>query len=149
MIDIIILVACTLCGYAVGKYIEKRFKRKGEFYNDLTRYARMLKANVQGRRVELPRFDEEFCTQCSQIFADFLHDGRIKCSLNSVQKANVSKFFENLSCASSDELSRHIDYYGEVLGSDAKQVNETEVAKASVYVKLGVLFGIMVGIVLM
>ena len=149
MSDIIILIACTLCGYACGKYLEKRIKRKGEFMNDLTRYVMLLKVNVEGRRIELAKFNEEFMTQCSQAFADFLSAGKMRCSLSAIQKSNVEKFFDNLSCASSEELRKHLDYYGTVLGTDAKQVLEGEVAKASVYGKLGLLFGLMVGIVLM
>ena len=148
MIDIIILFFCTLCGFACGKYLEKRIKRKGEFFSDLTRYIMLLKINVEGRKLEISRFNEEFSTQCSQVFAEFLHDGEIKCSMNAIQKSNVTKFFDNLSCASSEELDKHIEYYSAVLGADAKQVAEGEVAKASVYVKLGILFGMMVGIVL-
>ena len=148
MIDIIILIACTVCGFACGKYLEKRIKRKGEFFSDLTRYVMLLKINVEGRKLELPRFNEEFSAQCSQVFADFLCDGKIRCSLSAIQKSNVTKFFENLSCASSEELDKHIEFYSAVLGADAKQVTDGEVAKASVYVKLGILFGMMVGIVL-
>ena len=149
MIDIIILIACTLCGFACGKYIEKRIKRKGEFYNDLNRYVMLLKINVEGRKLEIAHFDEEFAGQCSNVFAAFLKDGKIRCSLKAVQKESISKFFDNLSCASSEELAKHIEYHSAVLGEQAKQVLNGEVAKASVYVKLGVLFGIMLGIVLM
>ena len=149
MIDIIILIACTLCGFACGKYLEKRIKRKGEFYGDLTRSVMLLKINVDGRKLELARFNEEFVEQCSPQFAGYLSDGKIRCGLSAVQKNNVTKFFDNLSCASSDELSKHIEYYTGLLNADAKQVTEGEVAKVSIYVKLGVLFGLMVGIVLM
>ena len=149
MVDIIILIACTLCGFVCGKYVEKRIKRKGEFFADLTRYVMLLKINVEGRKLELSKFNEEFSTQCSPVFADYLRDGKIRCSLNAMQKSNVTKFFDNISCASSEELEKHIEYYSALLNADAKQVTEKEVAKASVYVKLGVLFGMMVGIVLM
>ena len=149
MTDIIIIICCTLCGFACGKYVEKRIKRKGQFYNDLTRYVMLLKINVEGRRLELPQFNEEFAARCSQVFADYLREGKISCSLNSGQKNNVSNFFDNLSCASSEELDKHIEYHSALLNADAKQVAESEVAKASVYVKLGLLFGLMVGIVLM
>ena len=148
MTDIIVLIACTLCGFAVGKYVEKRVKRKGEFYNDLTRYVMLLKVNVEGRKVELADFNREFTSQCSSVFADFIDGGKIACSLSGVQKDTVTKFFGNLSCSSSEELSKHIEYYNTVLAADSKQVTD-EVAKASVYVKLGILFGLMVGIVLM
>ena len=149
MLDIIILIACTLCGFACGKYIEKRIKRKGEFFTDLSRYVMLLKINVEGRKLEINSFNEEFSSQCSQIFADYMRDGKFKCSLSPMQKSNVNKFFENLSCSSSEELSKHIDYYSALINADAKQVTEGEVAKATVYVKLGILFGMMVGIVLM
>ena len=149
MINIIILIACTLCGFACGKYLEKRVKRKGEFYNDLARYVMLLKINVEGRKLEIGKFNEEFSAQCSQTFSDYLFEGKIKCSLNAIQKGNLTKFFANLSCGSSDELSKHIDYYSVLINADAKQVIDGEVAKASVYVKLGILFGMMVGIVLM
>lgn len=149
MIDIIILIACTLCGFACGKYLEKRVKRKGEFYTDLTRYVMLLKINVEGRKLEIARFNDEFCEQCSQIFADFLREQKIRCGLNAVQKSNVTKFFANLSCASSEELYKHIEYYSALLNADAKQIADGEVSKASIYVKLGALFGMMVGIVLM
>ena len=149
MINIIILIACTLCGFACGKYLEKRVKRKGEFYNDLTRYVLLLKINVACRKLEIGKFNDEFSEQCSPIFKDFLFDGKIKCSLNAIQKSNLTKFFDNLSCSSSEELGKHIDYYTVLINADAKQVTEGEVAKASVFAKLGILFGMMVGIVLM
>lgn len=148
MIDIIILIACILCGFACGKCFEKRAKCKGEFYNDLIRYLSLLKINVEGRKLELTRFNEEFSSQCSQVFGDFLREGKFKFSLSALQKGNVAKFFDNLSCASSSELNKHIDYYNGVLTADAKQA-ESEVAKASVYVKIGLLLGLMAGIVLM
>ncbi|MCH5160074.1 MAG: hypothetical protein J1F66_04410 [Clostridiales bacterium] len=149
MIDIIILITCILCGFACAKYLEKRVRSKGEFYNDLARYIMLLKINVEGRKLEIGKFNEEFSGQCGQLFRNFLVDGKIRCSLNAMQKGNVTNFFDNLSCGSSEELGKHIDYYGVLINADAKQVTESEVAKASIYVKLGILFGMMVGIVLM
>ena len=148
MINIIILISCTLCGLAVGKYLEKRTKRRGEFYNDLVRYMTLLKINVEGRKLELADFNADFSKQCSNDFVEFLSTGKMKCSLNSLQKSNLNKFFDNLSCASSTELYKHIEYCAGILGNDAKQI-ESEVSKASVYVKIGLLLGLMVGIVFM
>lgn len=149
MTNIILLIACILCGYACGKYIEKRVKRKGEFFTDLHRYVSLLKANVDGRRVELNKFNEEFASNCSSVFHTYLDECKIKCNVSSVQKSNITKFFENLSCASSKELSEHLEYYGAQFEADSKAVSENEVAKASVYVKLGILLGAMIGIVFM
>lgn len=148
MIDIIILIACTLCGFVCGKYVEKRAKRKGEFYSDLIKYLTLLKINVDGRKLELNDFNADFATQCSKTFAEYLQFRKLRCSLSSIQKSNLDKFFDNLSCASSTELNKHIEYSSSVLSNDAQQI-ESEVAKASVYVKLGLLLGLMAGIVLM
>lgn len=148
MLDIIILIACALCGFACGKYLEKRIKRTGAFYSDLQRYVALLKVNVEGRQVALSDFDEDFCQSCSEPFAQYVLEGKIKCALTSAQKGNVTAFFDNLGCISSQELIRHIDYYKVVFESDAKRVSD-DVAKAFIYTKLGILLGVMVGIVLM
>lgn len=149
MTNIILLIACILCGYACGKYVEKRVKRKGEFFADLYRYAASLKANVDGRRVELDKFNDEFTSGCSSVFRSYLVEGKIKCSLSAVQKSNITNFFRNLSCASSKELTEHLEYFSTQFESESKVIFENEVSKASVYVKLGILLGAMIGIVFM
>ena len=147
MIDIIILIACALCGFACGKYLEKRIKRKGDFYSDLQRYITLLKVNVEGKQVELNEFNDEFCKNSSASFSQYVQEGKIRCAFTSSQKSNVIGFFYNIGCVSSEELIRHIDYYKAVFESDAKKISD-EVAKASIYAKLGILLGVMVGIVL-
>lgn len=148
MLDIIILIACSLCGFASGKYLEKRIKRKGEFYSDLQRYVTLLKVNIEGKQVELDCFNEEFCISSSDVFSEFLLEGKIKCALTSSQKSNVVAFFDNIGCVTSQELTRHIDFYKAVFDTDAKKIYE-ESTKASIYAKLGILLGVMIGIVLM
>ena len=148
MLNIIILIACAMCGFACGKYLEKRAKRKGEFYTDLQRYISMLKVNVEGKQVELDTFNEDFCQNSSEVFRRFLCERKYKCTLSSLQKSNITGFFDNIGCVSSQELLKHIDYYKVVFESDAKSISD-EVVKASIYSKLGILLGVMVGIVLM
>ena len=148
MLDIIILIACALCGFACGKFLEKRTRRKGEFYSDLQRYITLLKVNVEGKQVELDDFNKEFCKNCSDSFCQYVQEGKIKCAFSNSQKSNVTAFFDNIGCVSSQELIRHIDYYKAVFEADTKKITE-EVSKASIYAKLGILLGVMVGIVLM
>ena len=148
MTNIILLLACSLCGFAIGKYIEKRTKRKGEFYSDLSRYVALMKINIKGRKVELPRFNAEFCVGCSRVFADFITDNELKCTLKQSQKNNIIQFFENLSCATSEALEKHIEYYAEIFSADSKEITK-EVASASIYSKLGLLLGMIVGILLL
>lgn len=148
MTNIILLLACSLCGFAIGKYLEKRIKRKGDFYSDLTRYVALMKINIKGRKVELSRFNEEFCRSSSKLFADFLTDGELKCTLKQSQKNSVIQFFENLSCATSDALEKHIEYYAEIFATDSKDITK-EVASVTIYSKLGLLLGMIVGIILL
>ena len=148
MLDIIILIACALCGFVCGKYLEKRVKRKGEFYSDLNRYVALLKVNVEGRQVEMSTFDSEFTSNCSPTFCEYLQNRKWKCSLTSAQKSEVANFFDNMDCVSSQQLQKHIEYYASLFEA-SKQTIEQDVAKSSIYVKLGILLGVMVGIVLM
>ena len=148
MTNIILLLACSLCGFAIGKYLEKRIKRKGEFYNDLTRYVALMKINIKGRKVELAKFNAEFAVGSSKVFADYVIDGELKCALKQSQKNNVTQFFENMSCATSDALEKHIEYYAEIFATDAKDITK-EVASVSIYSKLGLLLGMIVGILLL
>lgn len=149
MTDIIILIACTLCGYACGKYLERRVKNKGVFLADLNRYVSLLKVNIEGRQLELSKFNSEFCRNCSQVFQEYLASSKIKCSLPTAQKESVASFFSNLSCSSSQALTRHLEYYSTVFADMEKQFNDKEMPTLSMYVKLGILLGVMLGIVLM
>ncbi|MCM1534002.1 MAG: hypothetical protein NC099_05045 [Corallococcus sp.] len=148
MTDIILFVACALLGYAVGKYFEKRVKEKGDFYSDLKRYVALFRENIVGRQVELNKFNEEFCSACSDGFAAYIACGKIKCRLTTAQRNNLSAFFDNLDCVSSQQLGNHLDYSFKILSDDCNAVLSNEVAKSNVYGKLGLLFGAMVGIVL-
>ena len=148
MTNIILLLACSLCGFAIGKYLEKRIKRKGEFYSDLTRYVALMRINIKGRKVELSHFNTEFCSASGKIFADYIACGELKCSLKQSQKSNVVRFFENLSCTTSEELEKHIEYYAEIFAADSKEITK-DIASASIYSKLGLLLGMIVGILLL
>ena len=148
MTNIILLLACSLCGFAIGKFLEKRIKCKGEFYSDLTRYVGLMKINIKGRKVELNRFNTEFCSASGKVFANYITCGELKCSLKQSQKNSVKQFFENLSCATSEALEKHIEYYSEIFAADSKEITK-EVASASIYSKLGLLLGMIVGILLL
>jgi len=148
MIDIIIIICCVLGGFALGKYVENRIGEKGKFYQDLTRYTVALKDNVSGRQLELSKFNDEFCASCSKVFAEFLSTGKIKLRLSKSEKKNIDAFFDNLNCASSQALVQHIDYQGKILTENADDVINKQVAKASIYSKLGMLLGAMLGILL-
>lgn len=149
MIDIIVFIGCVLCGYFIGKYLEKGVSRKGAFYQDVRRYAVGLRENVTGRQLELDKFNSEFTQNCSADFAEYIESGKVKCRLSHNQKKNLADFFGNLDCVSSQQLSEHIDYYGKILEDDCKQVTEKEASKAGVYGKIGMLLGAMLGIMLM
>lgn len=148
MLDIIIIICCVLAGFALGKLIETKIGEKGKFYQDLTSYVSLLKDNVLGRQLEIASFNQEFAANSSKMFADYILNGKVKPHLSKTQKNNLSAFFDNLDCVSSQALVEHINYHGKVLESDAQNVLQGEVAKASVYSKLGMLIGAMIGILL-
>ena len=148
MTDIILLICCILAGYALGKFFERKASEKGRFYRDLTSYITLLKDNVNGRQLELKNFNDEFTQNCGGAFANYLLNNRIKVRMTKSQKNNLTQFYDNLDCVSSKALVEHLDYYGRILSDDAQDVMKNEVAKASVYAKLGMLLGAMLGILL-
>lgn len=147
MIDIIIILACSMCGFALGKCALIRVKCKSEFYDDLERYLTLLKINIEGRQVELSVFDRDFATNCSNIFAEYLATRKLKCSVSSIQRNNLNNFFSNLDCSCSQQLTKHLECYNMIFTSDIS-VARDEAKKGSIYPKLGILLGVMVGIIL-
>lgn len=138
-----------MCGYALGKYLEKRSVEKGQFYQDLRKYVSQLKENIGGRNLEIDSYNSSFASNSSRIFADYLMAGKIKCRLSDTQKNNLNEFFGSLDCVSSEQLSAHIEYYEKVLLEDLRYVQEKEVARAAVYGKVGALIGAIIGILFM
>lgn len=148
MLDIIIIICCVLGGFALGKFLENKVGEKGKFYKDLTRYVAALKENVSGRQLEIAKFNDEFAKSCSKPFANYLQTSKLNLTLKKSQKENITFFFDNLDCASSQALIQHLDYQGKILIDDGKEVLDKEVVKASIYSKLGMLLGAMLGILL-
>lgn len=147
MLDIVVIIVCSLCGFAIGKYVERRVKAKSDFLSDLVRYTELFRLNIDGRQVELDKFNKEFAENCSVAFREYLTDGKIRCGLSNAEKTSLKNFYDNIGAVGSRELKSHIDYYSAIFSSQNKSATE-QASKASVYVKLGILLGVMVGIVL-
>lgn len=146
MTNIIIVICCILAGFVLGKFIEKKIGEKGGFYQDLTAYILQLKDNVIGRQLELTEFNQNFAAKSGCAFAEFIQNRKLKTRLNKTQKDNLMRFFDNLDCVSSQALIDHINYHSKILTDDAQKVMQCEVTRASVYSKLGMLLGAMLGI---
>lgn len=144
MLDIILLLCTTAAGFLVGLYLQKRVARHNEMWNDLTRYISALKLNVTGRQRELADFNAEFVSTCGATFRDCLNSKKYP-KLNAQQKKRIEDFFANLDCAGSEQLLQNLDYYAKQFEGDLKDSAEA-VKKSSVYVKLGILLGAMIGI---
>ena len=80
------------------------------------------------------------------MFACYILHGELKVRLSKTQKENLTGFFDNLDCVSSQSFIEHINYYSKIFECDAKNVLQGEVMKASIYGKLGMLLGAMLGI---
>ena len=147
MLDIVIIIACSLCGFAVGKYLEKRIRNKNSFFVDLNKYIASFRINVDGRQLERDLFNAEFSESCGDGFREYLKGGKLKCKLSAPEQKEIKDFFENLGEVSSVELKKNLDYYSYVFSEKSKLIAEQS-NKASVYVKLGILLGVMAGILL-
>lgn len=149
MLNIIIIIICSVCGYCVGKFFENRVACKGMFYRDLLRYLDMLKLNVTTKQVELDEFNEQFCCNSSQVFSFYVNSGESSMKLSASEKTEIENFFSAIKRVNSAELLKNIEYYSKVFSGVYNDSVEPEIKKSSVYSKLGILCGVIVGILLL
>lgn len=144
MTGIILLCCSVLCGFLAGRYFQRRVLRKNEMLVDVMKYISALKLNVTGKQQELEKFNESFLQGSSKTFREFLSERRMP-ALSPLQKKRIEDCFANLDCVSGEQLLQHLDFYGQQLQGDLSECAE-EAKKSSVYVKLGLLLGAMLGI---
>ena len=144
MTDIILLLCTTLAGFLLGLYLQKRVARQTEMWNDLARYITSLKLNVTGRQKELADFNAEFLSGCGATFSDCLVKQKYP-KVSAQQKKRLDDFFASLDCAGSEQLLQNLDYYAKQFESDVKDSGDA-LKKSSIYLKLGLLLGAMLGI---
>lgn len=144
MTDIILFLCTTLAGFLLGLYLQRRVARTNEMYCDLSRYISALKLNVTGRQRELADFNAEFAAACGAVFKDCLIGKKFP-RFNAQQKKRLEEFFDNLDCSGSEQLLQNLDFYAKQFEPDM-HASADALKKSSVYVKLGLLLGAMVGI---
>ncbi len=147
MIDIVVLVACTLCGYVIGKYFEKQIRIKSAFFFDVNKYLSLFEVNIDGRQLEIDEFNKEFAENCSAAFLEYLGSGKTKCRLSTIEKKELKLLFDSFEAVSSQELKKQISFQRYFFTEQNNRYSE-QASKASIYPKLGILLGVMVGIVL-
>ena len=147
MTDIIVILACSACGFAIGKYFERRIRGKARFFDDLNRYAALFRVNVQGRQLEADLFNSQFAENCGKEFGAYLNGGKPVCALNAAEKHLLEDFFNCLKAVSSAEMLKQMDIYSQRFGELSAKYT-AEAGKAAIFPKLGALLGAMSGIVL-
>lgn len=144
MIQIFALVCCVSSGMFAGIFLRKRAIRKNEFFADLMRYISALQLNVSGRQQELGAFNEDFAKNCSETFREALLN-RSYPNVSRIQKQNLDAFFSNLDTPGGSALLQHLEFFKKLFDNDCDEA-AASAKKSFVYVKLGILFGAMVGI---
>ena len=144
MIDIILFLCTITAGFLIGLYLQKRVAKTNQMWNDLARYITALKLNVTGRQKELADFNLEFAGTCGETFRECLLSKKYP-NLKPPQKKRLEEFFANLDCAGSNQLLENLDFYAGQFEVDLKDSADAA-KKSSIYIKLGILLGAMVGI---
>lgn len=143
MTNIILFICCALGGFFCGLYLKKRVTQKNALFVDLVKYTVALQLNVSGKQLEMGEFNAKFCDSCSEVFKDALQQKYP--ALSASQKNAVQEFFANLDCASGDALMKHLALFQKQFESISSET-ATEAKKSSLYLKLGLLLGAMLGI---
>lgn len=144
MIRIIAFVCCVVGGFAFGLHLKKRAVQKNNLYADLVRYCVALQLNVCGKQLELGTFNADFCQSCSAPFCEALQQ-KTYCYCSALQKKGLSDFFANLDCVGGGALLEHLKFFQKQFETDLSEASASA-KKASIYVKLGLLLGVMAGI---
>ena len=92
----------------------------------------------------LADFNAEFSANCSETFKECLLAKKYP-KLKGQQTKRLTEFFASLDCVGSEQLLQNLDFYAKQFEGDLKDSAEA-VKKSSIYVKLGILLGAMVGI---
>lgn len=144
MIRIIAFICCVLGGFTFGLYLKKRTVQKNNLYSDLVRYCVALQLNVTGKQLELGTFNADFSQSCSAPFCEAMQQKNYSyCS--ALQKKSLTDFFDNLDCVGGSALLEHLKFFQKQFETDLAE-SSYAAKKSSLYVKLGLLLGVMVGI---
>lgn len=144
MINIILLICCILVGFLLGIVVRKQVVSSAELFSDAVKYVELFRLNVSGKRLEVTQFNAEFLQDCSESFGRYLEkrEGR---RMSSQHKKHLQEFFDNLDCASGEAVLQHLDFYEKIFREDWDACRALA-TKSSLYVKLGLLLGAMIGI---
>ena len=149
MLSVIVLVCCAAAGVACGVFATNRQKQRKQFLFDAHRYVVELKINVNGRRCLIADFNKEFAATACDAFKEYLTGDKHLTVDNSSDSKTVSKFFEELQgCCSSDLILSCLERYEGIFGALCKKCDD-KFKDEHLYVKLGFLLGITIGIILM
>lgn len=148
MTDIIIVLCCILAGFLVGLFLKKTATKRRDIFFDAVKYSSALRLNVVGRQQEMQLFNAAFTQNCSEAFAVYLTESKLPPFFPKRQTALLAEFFGNLDCVSGEQLLSHLSFYQPQLDDSLKEF-EAAAKKSTVYVKLGLLVGAMVGILFM
>lgn len=144
MTNIILFICCVLGGFLCGMYLKKRVMQKNALFSDLVKYTVALQLNVAGKQLEISDFNNKFCETSSSVFQEALQEKKYP-SLTAAHKNLLQDFFSNLDCASGSALMEHLAFYQKQFESCLKETDDAA-KKSSLYIKLGLLLGVMVGI---
>lgn len=144
MTNIILLICCIFMGYLLGRGAQKQVIARAELFSDAVKYVEFFRLNVDGKRMEVARFNEEFLKDCSEPFRHYLTKGG-GCRLSAAQSKHLKDFFQNVDCATSEMLLQQLNFYDKIFHDDWNLCRESA-NKSALFVKIGLLCGAMVGI---
>ncbi len=149
MTDILLLICCIFVGLLLGLFLQRRERERSEFVKDLSNYVDLLRLNLDTKRRPIKEINKEFGEKCGKAFRAYLTDPTANIPTDKQLRADVVAFTQGLSCGSSAELAKHLDYYGKMFAELADKAEKEGKSKSGLFVKLGLLLGAMVGILFM
>ncbi|MCM1043841.1 MAG: stage III sporulation protein AB [Corallococcus sp.] len=144
MTDIVILILTGITGFLVGKHLENKLTKRERVFGELCAFCDSMANNIKSEKIALNDFIDMYQKKSSDEFSKVIKGASPILAKHENEK--VAEFLDGIKTSNTDFCLRHIERYSEIFKSFLeKQLAEAN-SKRNVYIKVGVLMGIAVGL---
>lgn len=153
----IIVVLMGILGILIGKYTTNKIVRKSKYAKDLMLFSDYIKNEMSFKQTKLTKIIEEYKFNSSELKDDINTFIKMKFAGECVSvaslfendiKSKINGFFDSLGRFDIDTQIDVVDSYRKILHDLSDNLELKTKKEVALYVKLGFLFGICLGVIM-
>ncbi len=152
---VVFILLFGIFGATVGRLTSKRFEKRSYYFDDLDAFCTAFKNNLTFEKSDLkqifqrfPYKSEEFYADCVDFCETFCYGGIKKSFFCKDDETVVSEFFSSLGRYDYDTQLSLLGSMGSKIKSKATACRDALQKNGALFVKLGFLFGLCMGVLL-